>query len=84
MGGAGDRGAILFATVENDIHDIGKNIVMTLAESNNYRVIDLGVNVAAERIVEAAIEHSPEIIALSALMTTTAPQMEEVVRLLRE
>ena len=82
--GAKEKGIIIFATVENDIHDIGKNIVITLMESNDYKVIDLGKSVPADKILEAAQKHKPNIIALSALMTTTAIEMEKVIKKLRE
>ncbi|MBU1704030.1 MAG: dihydropteroate synthase, partial [Nanoarchaeota archaeon] len=82
--GGKPRGKVLFATVENDIHDIGKNIVITLLESHNYKVIDLGVNVAKEKIIEAVKNEKPDILCLSALMTTTAIEMEKVIKELRK
>jgi len=72
------RGKILMATVEGDIHDIGKNIVCTLLENHGFEVIDLGKNVPAERIVSAALEHGVDAVGLSALMTTTMAEMERV------
>lgn len=75
---------ILIATVEGDIHDIGKNIVVTLLENNGYRVVDLGVNVSPAIILTRAREHRPQLIGLSALMTTTLPAMEETIRVLKE
>ncbi len=72
------RGKILMATVEGDIHDIGKNIVCTLLENHGFEVIDLGKNVPAERIVSAALEHRVDAVGLSALMTTTMAEMEIV------
>jgi 5-methyltetrahydrofolate--homocysteine methyltransferase len=77
-------GRILMATVEGDIHDIGKNIVITLLENHGFEVIDLGKNVAADRIVAAAIEHRVDAVGLSALMTTTMAEMEHVIARLRE
>ncbi len=82
--GGRERGKVMFATVENDIHDIGKNIVIALLESHNYSIIDLGVNVKTKRIIEEAIKHRPDIIALSALMTTTVIEMENVIKELRK
>ncbi len=73
------RGKILMATVEGDIHDIGKNIVCTLLENHGFEVIDLGKNVPAERIVAAAREHGVDAVGLSALMTTTITEMENVI-----
>jgi 5-methyltetrahydrofolate--homocysteine methyltransferase len=77
-------GKILMATVEGDIHDIGKNILVTLLENHGFEVIDLGKNVSARRILDAAREHQVDAVGLSALMTTTMAQMEKVLRLLRE
>ncbi len=78
------NGKIIIATVKGDIHDIGKNIVKLLMENYGFDVIDLGRDVAPEVITEAAIKAGAEIVALSALMTTTVPAMAETVRLLRE
>ena len=78
------RGKILMATVEGDIHDIGKNIVCTLLENHGFEVIDLGKNVPAERIVAAAREHQVDAVGLSALMTTTITEMENVIKKLKD
>ena len=75
---------VVLATVEGDIHDIGKNIVKTLLENYGYKVIDLGKDVSPERIVEAVSECGAPLVGLSALMTTTVGSMEETIRLLRE
>ncbi|HEY5514052.1 MAG TPA: homocysteine S-methyltransferase family protein [Geomonas sp.] len=83
-GGLVSLGKILMATVEGDIHDIGKNILVTLLENNGFEVIDLGKNVPAQRILEQAREHGVDAVGLSALMTTTMAQMEKVVRLLKQ
>jgi 5-methyltetrahydrofolate--homocysteine methyltransferase len=77
-------GKILMATVEGDIHDIGKNIVCTLLENHGFEVIDLGKNVPADRIVEAALRHKVDAVGLSALMTTTLARMEETLERLRQ
>jgi 5-methyltetrahydrofolate--homocysteine methyltransferase len=82
--GAGARGAIVVATVEGDVHDIGKNILASVLRNNGYRVIDLGKNVPASAIVEAAREKAADVVALSALMTTTVGQMPIVIEALRE
>lgn len=83
-GGADAAGPIfLLATVKGDIHDIGKNIVALLLKNHHFQVIDLGKDVPAETIVNAAIEHDAAFIGLSALMTTTMPQMKVVVDLAR-
>jgi 5-methyltetrahydrofolate--homocysteine methyltransferase len=78
------NGRILMATVEGDIHDIGKNIVCTLLENHGFEVIDLGKNVPAGRILEEAREQKVDAVGLSALMTTTMAEMENVIRKLRE
>ncbi|HOI15001.1 MAG TPA: homocysteine S-methyltransferase family protein [Geobacteraceae bacterium] len=78
------NGKILMATVEGDIHDIGKNIVCTLLENHGFEVIDLGKNVPAERILAEARELRVDAVGLSALMTTTMAEMENVIRKLRE
>ncbi len=75
---------IILATVKGDIHDIGKNIVKVLLENYGYDVIDLGKDVAPEKIVERAVLDNVKLIGLSALMTTTVVSMEETIKLLRE
>ncbi len=81
--GGNEKGIVLFATVENDIHDIGKNIVIALLESHNYKIIDLGANVKSKKIIDEVKKHKPDIVALSALMTTTVLEMENVIQELR-
>ena len=75
---------VIIATVEGDIHDIGKNLVALMLKNCGFQVVDLGKDVSAGEIVDAARERGAELIALSALMTTTMVQMEGVVRLVRE
>jgi 5-methyltetrahydrofolate--homocysteine methyltransferase len=72
------------ATVEGDIHDIGKNIVILMLRNNGFEVIDLGKDVPAERIVEAAEREGASLIGLSALMTTTMVRMRDTVDLVRQ
>lgn len=74
-------GRILMATVKGDVHDIGKNIVGVVLQCNNYEVIDLGVMVPADRILDAALEHNVDIIGLSGLIT---PSLDEMVFVARE
>ncbi len=74
---------VVLATVKGDIHDIGKNIVKVMLENYGYTVIDLGRDVPAEAIVDAAKCHRVRLVGLSALMTTTVSSMEETVRALR-
>lgn len=73
------KGCIVIATVKGDIHDIGKNIVRTLLENYGYNVIDLGRDVPAETVVEAARKYGVRLVGLSALMTTTLAGMEETI-----
>lgn len=75
---------IVIATVEGDIHDIGKNLVALMLKNYGFRVIDLGKDVPKETIIQAAREYHADIIALSALMTTTMQRMREVVALARQ
>ncbi len=75
---------IVIATVAGDIHDIGKNLVALMLKNYGYQVIDLGKDVPKEVIIETAIKENAEIIALSALMTTTMKEMNEVVKLAKE
>ena len=79
-----DGTSIVLATVQGDIHDIGKNIVRMLLENYGYRVIDLGRDVAPERVVQAVREHGARLVGLSALMTTTVRAMEQTIALLHE
>jgi len=77
------KAPIVLATVRGDVHDIGKNIVRALLENYGFDVIDLGRDVAPERIVEAVRENHAELVGLSALMTTTVGAMRETIELLR-
>ena len=74
----------MLATVQGDIHDIGKNIVRMLLENHGFAVTDLGRDVAPETVVQAVREHRALLVGLSALTTTTLPAMETTVRLLKE
>ena len=69
---------IVVATVEGDIHDIGKNIVSLMLGNHGFKVVDLGKDVKAEAIVEAAVAHKADLIGLSALMTTTMVRMRDL------
>ena len=84
---AGDQksnGRILIGTVKGDLHDIGKNLVSMLLESGGFEVINMGVDISSDDFIAAGAEHKPDIIALSALLTTTMPMMKDVVDLLKE
>lgn len=83
-GSEDEAATIVVATVEGDIHDIGKNLVVLMLRNYGYRVIDLGKDIPAETIVSAAIEERAAIIGLSALMTTTMMRMQDVVQLAKE
>ena len=83
VGAAADKCTIVLATVKGDIHDIGKNIVKLILENYGHKVLDLGKDVAPEKIAAEAKRIGADIVGLSALMTTTVPKMEEAVRLLR-
>ena len=83
--GEGSRKAtVIIATVKGDIHDIGKNIVKLLLENYGFTVVDLGRDVPPDDIVDKVVELKAPIIALSALMTTTVPAMEETIKLVRQ
>ena len=73
----------IIGTVEGDLHDIGKNLVATMWKGAGFDVIDLGVNVTPSAFVQAVEEHNPDIIGLSALLTTTMPAMKETVSALK-
>ena len=81
---AGEMPVVVIATVEGDIHDIGKNLVALMLKNYGFQVIDLGKDVTKETIVKAVAEHHARIIALSALMTTTMLEMKKVVDYARE
>jgi len=78
-----DGKKIIIATVKGDIHDIGKNIVKVVLESYGYNVIDLGRDVAKEKVVSSARESGAGLVGLSALMTTTVSAMQETISLLK-
>ncbi|MGI6093072.1 MAG: cobalamin-dependent protein, partial [Negativicutes bacterium] len=77
-------GTVVLATVKGDIHDLGKNIVAALLENNGFKVIDLGKDVAAETIVDAVKQHQADVVGLCALMTTTMPQIDQTIKLIKD
>ncbi|MEG1931204.1 MAG: corrinoid protein [Anaerovorax sp.] len=77
-------GKVVFCTVLGDLHDIGKKLCVMLMEGAGYEVIDIGVDVGADQIVEAVKEHKPDIVAMSAMLTTTMVTMEDAVQALRD
>lgn len=78
------KGTIVIATVKGDIHDLGKNIVAALLENNGFKVIDLGKDVDADTILQAAKEENADMIGLCALMTTTMPQIDLIIQSLKK
>jgi 5-methyltetrahydrofolate--homocysteine methyltransferase len=74
---------VVIGTVEGDIHDIGKKIVALLLEGNGFNVIDLGVDVKGEKFIEAVEKYKPQIVGMSALLTTTMPHMGEIIQTLK-
>jgi 5-methyltetrahydrofolate--homocysteine methyltransferase len=76
-------GKVVIGTVQGDLHDIGKNLVAMMIEGAGFEVIDLGVDVKPEEFVEAVLEHKPDIIAMSALLTTTMPSMQKTMEILK-
>ncbi|MGI6616295.1 MAG: cobalamin B12-binding domain-containing protein [Dethiobacteria bacterium] len=77
-------GKVVIGTVAGDLHDIGKNLVTMLLESSGFEVIDLGVDASTEAFLDAAGKHKPQIVGLSALLTTTMASMEATVKALGE
>ena len=78
------KGSVVIGTIQGDIHDLGKNIVIMLLEGAGYEVIDLGVDVPLERFVEKVEESKAKVLALSALMTTSFRPMKELLKILEE
>jgi len=77
-------GKVVIGTVAGDIHDIGKKLVGFLLEGNGFEVIDLGVDVQNETFAQAILEHRPDILGMSALLTSTMPNMGRVIKLLKD
>ncbi len=75
----GTRGTVVLGTVHTDIHDIGKNIVASVLSANGFKVVDLGVDVPAQKFVDAARENDAKVIGLSCLLTTAFPAMQQTV-----
>jgi 5-methyltetrahydrofolate--homocysteine methyltransferase len=82
--GAQPVGRVAIGTVKGDLHDIGKNLVAAMLEGGGYEIIDLGVNVTPEQFVAAVKEKGANIIAMSALLTTTMPSMRTTVEALKQ
>lgn len=82
--GARQIGKVVIGTVKGDIHDIGKNLVAMMLEGAGFEVINLGINTDAEKFISALEEHKPDILGMSALLTTTMPYMKVVIDTLKE
>jgi methylmalonyl-CoA mutase cobalamin-binding domain/chain len=82
--GAVPVGKVVLGTVKGDIHDIGKNLVGMMLEGAGFEVVDLGINTDAEKFLAALEEHRPDILGMSALLTTTMPYMKVVINALKE
>ena len=77
------KGKIVLCTVQGDLHDIGKNLVAMMLEGAGFEVIDLGVDVTVENVIAKVAEIQPQVLGLSALLTTTMPEMENVINVLQ-
>ena len=82
--GAESVGKVVVGTLKGDIHDIGKNLVAMMLEGAGFEVIDLGINTDADKFIAALEEHQPDILGMSALLTTTMPYMKVVVDTMKE
>lgn len=78
-GGAQPKGTIMMCTVKGDVHDIGKNLVVMMLEGAGFEVINLGVDQSMEGLIDKVKEHKPDILGLSALLTTAMPEMQRVI-----
>jgi 5-methyltetrahydrofolate--homocysteine methyltransferase len=83
-GQSSSKGTVVIGTVKGDLHDIGKNLVSMMMEGAGFDVVDMGVDVDSEAFVKAAAENGADVIALSALLTTTMPSMETTVKAVKE
>src|SRR5512136_3087971 len=77
-------GKVIIGTVQGDLHDIGKNLVGMMLEGAGFEVVDLGSDVSTDKYIAAVRDHIPDIIACSALLTTTMPRMENIIQQLKE
>ena len=82
--GVKSKGIAVIGTVQGDLHDIGKNLVSMMLEGAGFTVIDIGVDIPADKYVEAAKENKAQIVGLSALLTTTMPAMKEIIDALKK
>jgi corrinoid protein of di/trimethylamine methyltransferase len=82
--GAPQIGTMVIGTVKGDIHDIGKNLVAMMLEGAGFQVINLGINNDAQKFVDAVVKHNSDLVGLSALLTTTMPYMQVIIKALKE
>jgi methylmalonyl-CoA mutase cobalamin-binding domain/chain len=82
--GAESIGKVIIGTVKGDIHDIGKNLVAMMLEGAGFEVVDLGINTDAGEFLDALVDHKPDILGMSALLTTTMPYMKVVIDTLKD
>ena len=82
--GAKPAGVVIVGTVKGDLHDIGKNLVISMLEGAGFKVVDLGTDVSPQKFVEAIREHQPQIICLSALLTVTMTAMKTTIDAVKE
>lgn len=73
-------GTVVVGTVQGDLHDIGKNLVAMMLEGAGFRIVDLGIDVSPDKFIQATLEHKADMVGLSALLSTTIPQMEAVIK----
>jgi len=79
-----ERGTLVIGTVKGDLHDIGKNLVITMAEGQGFKVVDLGIDVDYQKFVDAVKQNSPQIVAFSGLLTTTLANIPEHIKALED
>lgn len=79
-----EKGTVVIGTVKGDLHDIGKNLVITMAEGQGFNVVDLGIDVDYQKFVDAVKEHNPQIVAFSGLLTTTLANIPDHIKALEE
>jgi 5-methyltetrahydrofolate--homocysteine methyltransferase len=82
--GVKEKGVVVIGTVKGDLHDIGKNLVAMMLKGGGYKVVDVGIDVDPGKFVEAAKQEGAQLVGLSALLTTTMPQMENVIKAVKE
>ena len=83
-GEAASRGTVVIGTVKGDLHDIGKNLVTMMLEGAGFKVVDLGVDLSVDSVIEQVRNLKPDVLGLSALLTTTMPEMKRVIEVLEE